>query len=61
MSARQRERNVRIIEADSSESMAEEHVSASEALKLVTPFTGNKREVLRFKCEYRFRSNKSSP
>jgi hypothetical protein len=48
MSARQRERNVRIIEADSLDSMAEEYVSMSEALKLVTPFSGNKREVLTF-------------
>jgi hypothetical protein len=28
--------------------MAEEHVSVSEALKLVAPFNGNKREVLTF-------------
>jgi hypothetical protein len=45
MSARQREGNVTIAEADRSDSMAEEYVSVSEALKLVTPFTGNKREV----------------
>jgi hypothetical protein len=48
MSARQREGNVIIAEADRSDSMAEEYVSVSEALKLVTPFTGNKREVLTF-------------
>jgi hypothetical protein len=28
--------------------MAEEYISASEALKLVTPFSGNKKEVLTF-------------
>jgi hypothetical protein len=28
--------------------MAEEYVSVSEALKLVTPFSGNKKEVLTF-------------
>jgi hypothetical protein len=28
--------------------MAEEYVSVSEALRLVTPFSGNKREVLTF-------------
>jgi hypothetical protein len=48
MSARQREGNVSIAEADRSDSMAEEYVSVSEALKLVSPFNGNKREVLTF-------------
>jgi hypothetical protein len=48
MSARQREGSVIIAEADRSDSMAEEYVSVSEALKLVTPFTGNKREVITF-------------
>jgi hypothetical protein len=36
------------VEADSSDSMAEEYISVSEALKLVTPFSGNKKEVLTF-------------
>jgi hypothetical protein len=48
MSARQREGNIIIAEADRSNSMAEEYVSVSEALKLVTPFAGNKREILTF-------------
>jgi hypothetical protein len=48
MSARSREVNVRVAEADRSDSMAEEYVSVSEAVKLVTPFSGNKREVLTF-------------
>jgi hypothetical protein len=34
------------VEADSSDSMAEEYISMSEVLKLVTPFSGNKKEVL---------------
>lgn len=40
--------NVATAEADSSGSMAEEYISVSEALKLVTPFSGNKKEVLTF-------------
>jgi hypothetical protein len=48
MSARSREVNVRVAEADRSDSMAEEYVSVSEALTLVTPFSGNKREGLTF-------------
>jgi hypothetical protein len=40
--------NVATVEADSSGSMAEEYVSVSETLKLVTPFSGNKKEVLTF-------------
>jgi hypothetical protein len=48
MSARQREGSVIIAEAHRSDSMADEYVSVSEALKLVTPFSGNKREVLTF-------------
>jgi hypothetical protein len=40
--------SVQIVEADRSGNMAEEYVSVSEALKLVTPFNGNKREVLTF-------------
>jgi hypothetical protein len=39
---------IQVAEADRSDSMAEEYVSASEALKLVTKFSGNKREVLTF-------------
>lgn len=40
--------DVQVVEADRSSNMAEEYVSVSEALKLVTPFSGNKREVLTF-------------
>jgi hypothetical protein len=39
---------MRILEADSTGNMAEEYISVSEALKLVSPFSGNKREVLTF-------------
>jgi hypothetical protein len=48
MSARQREENIVIMEADRSGNMTEGYVSVGEALKLVTPFTGNKREILTF-------------
>jgi hypothetical protein len=48
MSARSREVNVTVAEADRSDDMAEEYVRVSEALKLVTPFSGNKREILTF-------------
>jgi hypothetical protein len=40
--------SVQIVEADRTSNMTEEFVSISEALKLVTPFNGNKREVLTF-------------
>jgi hypothetical protein len=40
--------NLRNLEADSSVDMAEEYISVSEALKLVAPFSGNKKEVLAF-------------
>lgn len=44
-----RSQNVEIAtEADSSSSMAEEYIGVGEALKLVSPFSGNKREVLTF-------------
>ncbi|XP_033607712.1 uncharacterized protein LOC111865382 [Cryptotermes secundus] len=48
MSARQREEGIIFTEADEATSMAEEYISVSEALKLVTPFTGNKRDILTF-------------
>jgi hypothetical protein len=39
---------LRKLEADSSDSMADEYISVSEALKIVSPFSGNKKEVLAF-------------
>jgi hypothetical protein len=48
MSARPQNVNLQVAEVDSSDSIAEEYVSVSEALKLVSPFNGNKREVLTF-------------
>jgi hypothetical protein len=48
MSARSSNVNIQTVEADSSDSMAEEYISASEALKLVTPFSGNKKKVRTF-------------
>jgi hypothetical protein len=48
MSARFNKVNVATVETDSSSSMAEEYNGVSEALKLVTPFSGNKKEVLTF-------------
>jgi hypothetical protein len=48
MSARSSKVNTPTVEADSSNSMAEEYISVSEALKLATPFSGNKKEVLTF-------------
>jgi hypothetical protein len=39
---------VQIVEADTTSNMAEEYVSISDSLKLVTPLSGNKREALRF-------------
>lgn len=40
--------STRILEADGSENMAKEYISVSEALKLVSPFSGNKKEVSTF-------------
>jgi hypothetical protein len=48
MSARSKEIGIRIAEADSADSMAEEYVNLTDALKLVTPFSGNKKEILTF-------------
>ena len=48
MSARAQSATTQTIEADSTDSMAEEYISVSEALKLVTPFKGEKREILTF-------------
>jgi hypothetical protein len=48
MSAKNSRISTRILEADSTENMAEEYISVSEALKLVSPFSGNKREVVTF-------------
>jgi hypothetical protein len=36
------------LEADSSDNMANEYISVSEALKLVSPFSGDKKELLAF-------------
>jgi hypothetical protein len=47
MSARPSDVNIQFVEADSSDVMAEEYISASVALKLVTPFSDNKK-VLTF-------------
>jgi hypothetical protein len=44
MSARTNKVDIQIVEPDS----PNEHISVSEALKLVTTFSGNKREVLTF-------------
>jgi hypothetical protein len=40
--------SVQIVEAYRTSNKAEEYVSISKALKLVTPFSGNKRQVLTF-------------
>jgi hypothetical protein len=48
MSARSNKVNTQTVEADSSDNMAEEYISVSEALKSVTPFSGNKKEGLTF-------------
>jgi hypothetical protein len=48
MSARSNIVRTEVVEADSSSSMAEEYIGVSNALKLSTPFNGNKREVLTF-------------
>jgi hypothetical protein len=40
--------SVQIVESGTTSNMAEDYVSVSEALKLVTPFSGNKKEVLTF-------------
>jgi hypothetical protein len=39
---------VQLVKADEARKMSEEYISVSEALKLVTPFEGNKREVFAF-------------
>jgi hypothetical protein len=44
MSVRPSKVNIRTVKADSSDSMAEEYISASEVPKLVTPFSGNKKK-----------------
>jgi hypothetical protein len=36
------------LEADSSDNMANEYISVSEVLKLVSPFSGDKKELLAF-------------
>jgi hypothetical protein len=48
MSARSSRISSRILEADSSEIRAAEYISMSEALKLGSPFSGKKKEVLAF-------------
>jgi hypothetical protein len=48
MSARSSRVEEQIAEVDSTSSMAEEYISVSEALKLVTPFNGNKKDILVF-------------
>jgi hypothetical protein len=40
--------SVQIARADTTTNMAEEYVNVSEALRLVTPFSGNRKEVLTF-------------
>jgi hypothetical protein len=47
MSARSNKVNMQTVEADSSDNMAEEYISVSEALKLVSPFSGKKRRSSR--------------
>lgn len=48
MFPRQSNSEVQVAEINQSEIMATEYVSVTEALKLVSPFNGNKREVLTF-------------
>jgi hypothetical protein len=48
MFPRQSNSEVQVAEIDRSETMATEYISVTEALKLVSPFSGNKKEVLTF-------------
>jgi hypothetical protein len=48
MRARANKKNIQTVKTDSPDSMAEQHISVSEELKLVTKFSGNKMEVLTF-------------
>jgi hypothetical protein len=48
MSARSSKVNIQTVEAGSSESMAEKYISVGEVIMMVTPFSGNKKEVLIF-------------
>jgi hypothetical protein len=48
MFPRQSNSEVQVAEINRSEVMATEYISVTEALKLVSPFSGNKREVLTF-------------